>query len=31
VFENPSDDYTRNLMAAVPIPDPAYYRQARRR
>ena len=30
VFENPSDDYTRNLMAAVPIPDPAHYRQARR-
>ncbi len=29
VFENPSDDYTRNLMAAVPIPDPAHYRQAR--
>jgi peptide/nickel transport system ATP-binding protein len=29
VFENPGDDYTRNLMAAVPIPDPTYYRQAR--
>nr|WP_246725959.1 ABC transporter ATP-binding protein [Rhizobium lusitanum] len=28
VFENPGDDYTRNLMAAVPIPDPAHYRQA---
>ncbi|MBB6485788.1 ABC transporter ATP-binding protein [Rhizobium lusitanum] len=29
IFENPGDDYTRNLMAAVPIPDPAHYRQAR--
>ena len=25
VFENPADDYTRNLMAA--IPDPAFYRK----
>lgn len=25
VFENPKDDYTRNLMAAVPIPDPRRY------
>jgi len=30
VFENPSDEYTRDLMAAVPVPDPAHYRQARR-
>jgi len=22
VFENPEDEYTRALMAAVPIPDP---------
>ncbi|UDF33042.1 UNVERIFIED_ORG: ABC transporter ATP-binding protein (plasmid) [Roseateles sp. XES5] len=29
VFENPADDYTRNLMAAIPIPDPTVYRQAR--
>jgi peptide/nickel transport system ATP-binding protein len=29
VFESPGDDYTRNLMAAVPIPDPALYRAAR--
>lgn len=29
VFENPGDDYTRNLMAAVPIPDPAHYRSMR--
>lgn len=28
VFENPKDDYTRGLMAAVPIPDPAHYRRA---
>jgi peptide/nickel transport system ATP-binding protein len=27
VFENPADDYTRNLMAAIPIPDPAFYRK----
>jgi len=26
VFENPSDPYTRGLMAAVPIPDPRRYR-----
>jgi peptide/nickel transport system ATP-binding protein len=26
VFENPQDDYTRGLMAAVPIPDPKLYR-----
>ncbi|MCL6708527.1 ABC transporter ATP-binding protein [Pseudomonas sp. R2.Fl] len=26
VFENPQDDYTRGLMAAVPIPDPRHYR-----
>jgi ATPase components of various ABC-type transport systems, contain duplicated ATPase len=26
VFENPRDDYTRGLMAAVPIPDPRRYR-----
>ncbi len=26
VFENPSDDYTRALMAAVPVPDPRQYR-----
>lgn len=29
VFETPSDGYTRDLMAAVPVPDPAHYRQAR--
>lgn len=29
VFENPSDGYTRDLMAAVPVPDPVHYRQAR--
>ncbi|OCJ06859.1 ABC transporter ATP-binding protein [Rhizobium sp. AC27/96] len=29
VFENPSDNYTRDLMAAVPVPDPAYYRMRR--
>src|SRR5690606_22818398 len=29
VFEAPADAYTRNLMAAVPIPDPARYRMAR--
>jgi peptide/nickel transport system ATP-binding protein len=28
VFENPTDSYTRGLMAAVPIPDPLHYRQA---
>lgn len=26
VFEDPSDPYTRALMAAVPIPDPRHYR-----
>ncbi|MFN3628158.1 MAG: ATP-binding cassette domain-containing protein, partial [Parvibaculum sp.] len=26
VFENPADDYTRALMAAVPVPDPRQYR-----
>ncbi|WP_280773584.1 ABC transporter ATP-binding protein [Rhizobium sp. SG_E_25_P2] len=26
VFENPGDDYTRSLMAAVPVPDPKLYR-----
>ncbi|MGL4198783.1 MAG: ABC transporter ATP-binding protein [Allorhizobium sp.] len=26
VFENPRDDYTRALMAAVPVPDPRQYR-----
>nr|WP_314086030.1 ABC transporter ATP-binding protein [uncultured Shinella sp.] len=30
VFENPADDYTRNLMAAVPIPDPTLYRDGLR-
>ncbi len=29
VFETPQDDYTRALMAAVPVPDPTQY-QARR-
>ena len=28
VFEQPQDAYTRGLMAAVPIPDPAHYRRA---
>ena len=27
IFEDPQDDYTRNLMAAVPIPDPMHYRR----
>jgi peptide/nickel transport system ATP-binding protein len=27
IFENPKDEYTRTLMAAVPIPDPAAYRK----
>ncbi len=26
VFENPADDYTRALMAAVPVPDPRQHR-----
>jgi peptide/nickel transport system ATP-binding protein len=26
VFEHPRDDYTRALMAAVPVPDPRQYR-----
>ncbi|MGO7961948.1 ABC transporter ATP-binding protein (plasmid) [Rhizobium ruizarguesonis] len=26
IFENPRDDYTRALIAAVPIPDPEVYR-----
>lgn len=26
VFESPRDDYTRALMAAVPVPDPRQYR-----
>jgi peptide/nickel transport system ATP-binding protein len=26
VFENPEDDYTKALMAAVPVPDPRHYR-----
>jgi len=30
VFENPSDDYTRALMAAVPVPDPRQYRDQAR-
>jgi peptide/nickel transport system ATP-binding protein len=28
IFENPREDYTRALMAAVPIPDPTVYRRA---
>ncbi|MBX9457984.1 MAG: ABC transporter ATP-binding protein [Rhizobium sp.] len=28
IFENPREDYTRALMAAVPIPDPTVYRKA---
>jgi peptide/nickel transport system ATP-binding protein len=27
IFETPRDDYTRALMAAVPIPDPTVYRR----
>jgi peptide/nickel transport system ATP-binding protein len=27
IFENPSNDYTRALIAAVPIPDPAAQRE----
>jgi peptide/nickel transport system ATP-binding protein len=27
IFENPRDDYTRALMAAVPIPDPEAHRK----
>ncbi|TCR91725.1 ABC transporter ATP-binding protein [Rhizobium sp. BK376] len=27
IFENPKDEYTRTLMAAVPIPDPEAYRK----
>ncbi|TDK31706.1 ABC transporter ATP-binding protein [Rhizobium deserti] len=27
IFENPQDDYTRALMAAVPIPDPEAHRR----
>lgn len=27
IFENPADEYTRNLMKAVPIPDPLHYRE----
>jgi peptide/nickel transport system ATP-binding protein len=30
IFENPREDYTRALMAAVPIPDPTVYRHAAR-
>jgi peptide/nickel transport system ATP-binding protein len=26
IFENPKDAYTQALIAAVPIPDPAAYR-----
>jgi peptide/nickel transport system ATP-binding protein len=29
IFENPRQPYTQALMAAVPVPDPAYYRAAR--
>ena len=28
IFENPREDYTKALMAAVPIPDPTVYRKA---
>ena len=28
IFENPCEDYTKALMAAVPIPDPTVYRKA---
>jgi peptide/nickel transport system ATP-binding protein len=27
IFENPREDYTRALMAAVPVPDPELYRK----
>ena len=27
IFESPKDDYTRALIAAVPIPDPDAYRR----
>lgn len=27
VFESPTDDYTKALMAAVPVPDPRQYRE----
>ena len=30
VFETPRDDYTRALMAAVPVPDPQHYRDQQR-
>jgi peptide/nickel transport system ATP-binding protein len=29
VFENPREDYTKALIAAVPIPDPTVYRSAK--
>jgi peptide/nickel transport system ATP-binding protein len=29
VLENPQDDYTRKLLAAVPVPDPEAQRQRR--
>jgi peptide/nickel transport system ATP-binding protein len=28
IFENPREDYTKALMAAVPIPDPRVYRRS---
>jgi peptide/nickel transport system ATP-binding protein len=28
IFEQPGDDYTRALMAAVPVPDPKHYRMS---
>ncbi len=28
IFENPRDDYTRELMSAVPVADPLHYRRA---
>jgi peptide/nickel transport system ATP-binding protein len=27
VFDRPSDEYTRRLLASVPVPDPAAHRQ----
>ncbi|NLS03840.1 ABC transporter ATP-binding protein [Rhizobium sp. P32RR-XVIII] len=30
IFENPKDDYTRTLIAAVPIPDPEVYQRRAR-